>query len=275
MTLSVSNSNAILALLNPNNSPSQPVGSDAPAAASQPAGAASGASSAWSITQGPAADVGALGSVAASLDRASSISDVAAAAGQSIANLLQQMKQKAEAAQDPSADPAAQQADNTDFKALLGQIGGVVDSASFDGANLLNGSLPGGVKFMAGADGGGTVTLSVQDMSLGGPIVTIGATSSIGTPDAAASSLSQIDASLNNVAAALAKLDAQASQISAHSGLVNQLSDVLQAGGGDLTGANMGKDGARLQALQVQQQLGGQASAIANQTPQVILSLFR
>ena len=44
---------------------------------------------------------------------------------------------------------------------------------------------------------------------------------------------------------------------------------------GALVNANMGAESARLQALQVQQQLGAQSLSIANQTPSVILSLFR
>ena len=47
------------------------------------------------------------------------------------------------------------------------------------------------------------------------------------------------------------------------------------AGLGNLVDANMAQESARLQSLQVKQQLGVQALAIANQAPQTILSLFR
>ena len=43
----------------------------------------------------------------------------------------------------------------------------------------------------------------------------------------------------------------------------------------DMKAAMRAKESARLQALQVQQQLGAQALSIANQSPQVILSLFK
>jgi flagellin len=39
--------------------------------------------------------------------------------------------------------------------------------------------------------------------------------------------------------------------------------------------AELARERARLQALQVQQQLGAQALSIANQAPQIILSLFK
>lgn len=56
---------------------------------------------------------------------------------------------------------------------------------------------------------------------------------------------------------------------------VNSLTDSLKAGIGSLVDADMEEASARLQALQVQQQLGIQALSIANQAPQNILALFR
>jgi flagellin len=53
------------------------------------------------------------------------------------------------------------------------------------------------------------------------------------------------------------------------------LTDSLKSGIGSLVDADMEAASARLQALQVQQQLGTQALSIANQAPQNILSLFR
>lgn len=56
---------------------------------------------------------------------------------------------------------------------------------------------------------------------------------------------------------------------------IDKLSDTLTAGVGSLVDADMSAEAARLQALQVQQQLGTQALSIANQAPQSILSLFK
>ena len=74
---------------------------------------------------------------------------------------------------------------------------------------------------------------------------------------------------------ALGDLGAQAKQIENHTSFVSKLTDVLEAGIGNLVDADLAKESARLQALQVQQQLGAQALSIANQAPQIILSLFR
>jgi len=56
---------------------------------------------------------------------------------------------------------------------------------------------------------------------------------------------------------------------------VSNLMDSLKAGIGSQVDADMEEASARLQALQVQQQLGIQALSIANQQPQNILALFR
>ena len=54
-----------------------------------------------------------------------------------------------------------------------------------------------------------------------------------------------------------------------------QLTDGEYALIGQLVDADLAKESARLQALQVQQQLGAQALSIANSAPQIVLSLFR
>ena len=53
------------------------------------------------------------------------------------------------------------------------------------------------------------------------------------------------------------------------------MTDALTVGVGNLVDADLSKESARLQALQVQQQLGVQALSIANSGPQMILSLFQ
>jgi flagellin len=223
----------------------------------------------------PRPAAGALGAVKSSLNRASSIADVAMTAGESISDLLNQIKEKVVAAQDPSLDPTARAAINTDFKSLVRQIKDVVANAQFDGANILNGSLTNGIQFLANAEATSYITLSTQNLSLGGSIISITAAASLGTLTAATNILSAVNNSIANTNAALGSLGAQSKQISAHNTFVSKLSDVLETGIGNLVDADMAKESARLQALQVQQQLGVQALSIANSAPQVVLSLFK
>ena len=229
----------------------------------------------WAIAQNQRADIGGLASVKMGLDRAQSIGDIALTAGQSISELLVQMKEKVVAAQDSSLTVVSRQALDTDFKSLLSQITQVIRNASFDGADLLNNSLPGGLKFLADAGATSYVTLSNQDLSLGATIITLASTASITTATLASGALSLLQASIGNVSLALAKMGAQVKQIENHNKFVGKLSDAMEVGIGNLVDADLAKESARLQALQVQQQLGAQALSIANQSPNIILSLFR
>ena len=229
----------------------------------------------WAIAQNQRADIGGLSSVKMGLDRAQSIGDVALTAGQSISELLVQMKEKVVAAQDASITTTSRRALDADFKSLLSQISQVIRNASFDGADLLDNSLPGGLRFLADADATTYVTLANQDLSLGGTIITLASTSSITSTTLASNALNQLQASIGNVSLALARMGAQVRQIENHNKFVGKLSDSIEAGIGNLVDADLAKESARLQALQVQQQLGAQALSIANQSPNIILSLFR
>lgn len=231
--------------------------------------------SVWSIAQGQRADINSLASVKSSLNRASSIADVTNTAGSEVSDLLTQLREKVVSAMDPSLGTTSRTALNADYQSILRQITQVVNSASFDGANILDGSLTNNISFLANAQGNAFITLSTKDMSLGGSIITLASTSTINTVTSATTNLAKLDASLSNVNQALGDLGAQSSQISAHITFVGKLSDTLTAGVGSLVDADMAKDSARLQALQVQQQLGAQSLSIANQAPQVVLSLFK
>ena len=231
--------------------------------------------SVWGIAQGQRADIGALGAVKTSLDRAKSIADVSLTAGESISDLLVQLKEKVVGAMDTSIDTATRTALDSDFKSILRQITQVTADAEFDGANLLNGSLGTNLKFLANAAANSYITLSNQNLTLGGSIISIASTASLGTITFATSVLGQLDTSLGKVNQALGNLGSQAKQITAHSEFVAKLTDVLTSGVGNLVDADLAKESARLQALQVQQSLGTQALSIANQAPQTILQLFR
>ncbi len=229
----------------------------------------------WAIAQGQRADLGALAAVKQSLDRATSVVDVALAAGESISDLLNQLKEKVVAAKDGSLKPESRQLLDGDFKALLKAIQSAFQNASFDGGNILDGSLPTGLKFLANADATSFVTLSGKNLSLSGSIISLGLADSLLTLTGATTALNKLDNSITAVNAALGALGAQAKQISAHNIFVSKLSDTLESGIGNLVDADLAKESARLQSLQVQQQLGAQALSIANQSPQIILSLFQ
>ena len=228
----------------------------------------------FAIAQSMRADVGGYKAVTQSLDLASSTVDVALAAGEAISDLLVEMKEKALAGADTSLDTASRTALNEDFKALRDQIGTIVANAEFNGTNLINNSTA-GISALANADGSNTITIQDEDFSLGGAIVTVGATASFGTAAAASTQATAIDSSLDNLNASLARLGTGSRSLEVHKTFVGKLSDALEKGIGNLVDADLAKESARLQSLQVKQQLGIQALSIANSAPSTILGFFR
>ena len=228
----------------------------------------------YAIAQNQRSQVAGYAAVINSINNATSAVDVALSAGQSISDLLIQMKTKALAAADSSLDTASRQALNANFTALRDQITTIVTNATFNGFNLVNGSTS-KITALASADGALRITTDAQNLKLSGAIVTVKLTNTISTQAKASTLVATIQSSLTNVNSALAKLSAGAAKFSIQAGFAQKLSDTLTAGIGNLVDANMASESAKLQALQVRQQLGVQALSIANQGPQTILSLFR
>ncbi|UVK47216.1 flagellin [Mesorhizobium sp. AR07] len=87
--------------------------------------------------------------------------------------------------------------------------------------------------------------------------------------------LTVIDSALADMTNAASTLGAAKSSIDLQKTFTSNLMDSIDRGVGQLVDADMNKESTRLQALQVQQQLGVQALSIANGSSQSILSLFR
>ncbi|HEY2032359.1 MAG TPA: flagellin [Rhizomicrobium sp.] len=229
----------------------------------------------YAIAQNMRGDVAGYSAVTDSINRGISSVDVALSAGQSISDLMIEMKQKALAASDASMDTASRQALNEDFQALRDQITSIVNNAVFNNFNLIDGSATGGISVLASSDGAKRITVASENLSLSGGIIMFGATASISTQSAASAMIATVETSLNNVNSALARLGSGSKKLSVQATFVQNLSDTLTTGIGNLVDADMATESASLQSLQVKQQLGVQALSIANQSPQVILSLFQ
>ncbi|WP_120634074.1 flagellin [Ruegeria sp. EL01] len=127
----------------------------------------------------------------------------------------------------------------------------------------------------AGADASRDVTVSAQFTNAGSG--GLGALSSVDvSSDAgAAAALGTIETLINTSIDAAAAFGSAQGRIETQQNFVSNLTDSFKSGIGSLVDADMEETSARLQALQVQQQLATQSLSIANQAPQSILSLFR
>jgi flagellin len=366
----------------------------------------------FAIAEGQRARVSSLGAVNDGIDRAASVIDVGLSAGEAVGDILKQLKEKSVAAQANDLSQDQRDALQADFDALRDQIDQIVNAATFNGSNLVNGSnlsanaftvltsdiggsagaydLDGlalgslyaasedlatatgltinaadvisftitsgnetttfsvdvdatdtiqqfvdsvssasggrvwasyddttgkitynsqedftvtfedgsgaGVDddgFLDGTDGTGGTSFSVVtapgsgsneltvtgfDFRLGiSGQALAGITSSldISTATGAETASNAIDTALTNLNRDLATLGAQSKALAVQQSFLSKLSDSIEAGIGNLVDADLAKESARLQALQVKQQLGAQALSIANQAPSIVLSFFR
>jgi flagellin len=230
----------------------------------------------YAIAQNQRATSNALNAVKDSLSRGQSTIDVALSAGESISDLLTQMKEKALAASDTTLDTASRSALNDEFKSLRDQITKVVTNADFNGSNMIKTSGT-TIKALANSDGSSVLTVAAQDLSLGGGVLTssLGTGSTIGTQATASAMIGTLTTAIANVGAALGKLGTGSKALTSHMTFISKLQDTLDAGVGNLVDADLAKESAKLQALQTKQQLGIQALSIANQSSSSLLSLFR
>ncbi|EGF90374.1 flagellin fljK [Asticcacaulis biprosthecium C19] len=228
----------------------------------------------YAIAQSQRAEIKSLDSVKMSLSRTSSTVDVAMTAGESIQDMLTELKEKALAASDTSLDTTSRDALKADFAAIRNQITKTIANATFNGINLLNGSRA-TIGALANAQGSSHLTVDAEDMSLGGGIITLGASTDFSTATSAQALLTTLDDSISNMSSALARLGTSSKSLDRHATFIGKLQDTMDGAVGKLVDADMAKEATKLQALQTKQQLAIQALSIANQSQSYMLSLFR
>jgi flagellin len=132
----------------------------------------------------------------------------------------------------------------------------------------------------AGAVSGGSVTSTItnRDFTVGGAgaLSTVSTASNLlSTTGAASTAVGNIDTAITALNSQLATMGSQAKALDVQGEFLGKLADVVEQGISNLVDADLAKESARLQSLQIKQQLGAQALSIANQAPQLILSFFR
>lgn len=227
----------------------------------------------YSIAQKLRADLRGYNAVKQSLDRSISTNDIALAAAEAISDLLIEMKEKSVAAADQGLDSSSRGALANDFDALRKQITIITANASFNGTNLIDAGTD-QIVAITNPDATQVLTITHEDLTLGGANIVITATQSVSTITAAAAAVTDVAASLDNVNAVLTRLGAGGKTMESQRVFATKISDTIEIGIGNLVDADLARESARLQSLQVKQQLGVQALGIANSAPQSILNLF-
>jgi len=183
------------------------------------------------------------------------------------------------------------------FASLVGQVADYVDGATINGQTLLGktGGAAGTGTSVISSESGSKLSISGADSSglasqlagLIGATFTRGAGGDTFTAAAAGADQTAAATALSAAAGAggytdvLKKVTTQAAQAGDDSNRIDATVsfnsskiDSLNAGLGALVDADLSKEAAKLQALQIKQQLGTQALSLANQAPQSLLSLL-
>lgn len=265
----------------------------------------------WSISTTMRSDNKALATVVDALGLGSATVDVAYTALNSALDVTSEIKSKLVAAREPGVD---RQKIQNEISELQNQLKSNADSAVFSGQNWLsvdssavgyNATKSVVASFTRSADGTinvGTITFTVDDSKLYDASATAdgvldalrdgtGARSATGTFSVASLNVAAltdsaadlttlenyirgVDTAMNEMTDAGTSLGSTKKRIGLQQSFVKVLMDAIERGVSSLVDANMNEESTKLQALQVQQQLGVQALSIANSSSQNILSLF-
>ncbi|KRB44491.1 flagellin [Phenylobacterium sp. Root700] len=227
----------------------------------------------WAIAQNMRGESKSLDAVMSSLQRGQSVVDTALTAGESISDILSQMKEKALAATEDGLSTATRQALSDEYVALRKMINTVAANASFDGVNLISAGSTGNIRALADTRANSSIDVDHIDLSTTGTAISSTLTGLMG--GVATADIDAIDAAIQKVSSALSKFGVGAKSLDRHLDMISKRQDTIDAGIGNLVDADLAKESARLKSLEVKQQLAIQALRIANQTPSLLLSLFR
>jgi flagellin len=262
----------------------------------------------WSIATTMRSDNKALSTVKDALGLGAAKVDTAYTGMNAAIDVVDEIKAKLVASREPGVDKTKIQAEITQ---LQDQLSSIASSASFSGENWLsvdssaanyNATKSIVSSFTRAADGSvsvGTLTINADNLKLfdangnigildtestttNGAVVYSVSTLSISAYTNTAADLADLDEMIDTVDTALQTMISRAGDIGAAKSridmqmdFVNDLTDAIDRGIGTLVDADMNEESTRLQALQVQQQLGIQALSIANSNSDNILQLFR
>ncbi len=245
----------------------------------------------WSIATTMRSDNKAFSAVQDALGLGAGKIDTAYTAMSKAIDVVDEIKQKLVTALGASEDDRAKI--HSEILVRQDQLKGIATGANYAGTNVLANDDPSDPLEIVSSynrAGDGTVsigtikvdissiTLTKADGTAGGlldDVMDIDISGAAMTDDLIKGFLDDIENALAKMADAAATLGAAKTRIDTQKDFVSKLMDSIDRGVGQLVDADMNKESTRLQALQVQQQLGIQALSIANTNSQNILSLFK
>ncbi|MCA3307575.1 MAG: flagellin [Roseomonas sp.] len=161
------------------------------------------------------------------------------------------------------------------YTALRTQMENFISDATYNGRTLLSTDTAAGGGDITAVrnESGGTFTVAAIDGA--GSLLVATAPADAAAAQTALADGGDFETVESAVADALNQFGSDSNYIDSQIRYNKDKVDAMEGGLGALVDADLAKESAKLQSLQIRQQLGTQAMSIANQSPQTLLSLFR
>jgi len=189
-----------------------------------------------------------------------------------VSDLLTQLRDIATRLADQSISSDTRAQLSTQYVNLIATINNNIVTATYQGTNLVGTSGSIGVIQDVLAN---QLTLQGQNSTVGTVVTNLSVVAATSVTSAGTFLLQTFLTELNLVATSLNVVGSLNQRLSNQIDYNSSVSDALTQGLGSLVDANLPAESARLQSLQVKQQLATQSLSIANQGPSVLLTLFR
>ena len=232
----------------------------------------------FSISETLKSDSGMFNSINDSLTLTKNSISTARLGAETVVDLVNQFSERVAFAQGGTASVRASV--QSELDELAARIDTTISQATFNGEDLVNSTsavtvVTGLTRGSAGSVSTTTISFNQQDLgAIQSALAAIDLTTS-STTTLLAADLTTVTTQLTKATDSATALGIAEKSIETQQTFLTELSDRFDSSVGSIVDANMEKEAARLQSLQVQQQLASQSLSIANQAPQNILSLFR
>lgn len=228
----------------------------------------------FAIAQGLRGELKGYEALQEQLSKARGTLSVASEAAKQISNTLAQVRATVIKLADQNVTGDQRTQYEADYVNLKTEILNYISNANFNGTNLLDDTTD--VNVIANLDGS-SLTLNAQDLltNVYNTLTAISGATSQTDAYNMLQSTGSLELAESFIGQAMAQLGSDLRRLDNQTNYLSILADATEEGIGAIVDADLAKESARLQALQIQQQLGTQTLSIANSSPQILLNLFQ
>ncbi len=229
---------------------------------------------AFAIAQGLRGNLKAYESISEQLSKAKGLLTVANEGAKQISNTLGDIRGVVTKLADANVSGTQRTQYVAEYNALKAEIQNYITNSTFNGVNILNTATA--VTVISNLVGG-SITINSQDLTTNvlNTLPTITGATTAATVAASLGAAGAVTTAETNIGNAMATLGNNTRTLDNTINYNGVLSDATEEGVGAIVDADLAKESAKLQALQIRQQLGTQTLSIANQGPNILLSLFQ